>query len=238
MHESHRDRLRERFLSEGLEAFDPHQALELLLFYAIPRHDTNELAHRLISRFGSVAGVLDADPAEIEQFEGLGRRSSILLAMMKPMWRLYRRESARIGPAMDNFKAACDFAADLFAGRTNEAFYVLCLDPGCRLIRAQLLCEGTVNEVSVHPRTVVETVLRSNASQIILMHNHPKGMLDPSPDDVAYTRRLTVACLSIGIDIVDHIIVSGEETYSFAREGRMETIIKEAKPSITGMHPA
>lgn len=238
MHENHRDRLRERFLSEGLDSFDSHQALELLLFYAVPRHDTNELAHRLIQQFGSVSSVLDADPAELEQFEGLGRRSAVLLAMMKPLWRLYRRESARIGPAMDNFKAASDFAADLFTGRTNEAFYVLCLDPGCKLIRAALLCEGTVNEVSVHPRTVMETVLRNNASQIILMHNHPNGMLDPSSDDVAYTRRLAVACLSIGIDIVDHIIVSGDETYSFAREGRMETIMREAKPLVTGMHMA
>lgn len=233
MHENHRDRLRERFLAEGLDSFEPHQALEMLLFYCVPRRDTNELAHRLISRFGSIAGVFDAHALELEQVEGMGRNSAVLLTMMKPLWRLYRQDSSRHGVLMDSCSAACAYAVDLFAGRLNEAFYVLCLDPGCRLIREALLHEGTVNEVSVHPRTVVETAIRNNASQVIFVHNHPKGLVVPSSNDIAYTRRLTVALSTIGINIIDHIIVCGEESYSFAKEGRMDKILREAESKIT-----
>lgn len=233
MHENHRDRLRQRFLDEGLESFEPHQALELLLFYAIPRRDTNELSHRLIGHFGSFSQVLDAHPDDLSAFEGMGKNSAVLLSMMKPLWRMYRQDSSHHGLFIDNYRAASSYAVDLFAGRTNEAFYLLCLDPNCRLIREVMLHEGTVNEVSVHPRTVVETAIRNNASQVIFAHNHPKGMLEPSANDIAYTRRLTVALSTIGIHIIDHIIVSGEETYSFAREGRMEKILREVEIRIT-----
>lgn len=233
MHENHRDRLRDRFIAEGMDSFEPHQALELLLFYAIPRRDTNELAHQLIGHFGSVAGVFDAHSAELAAVDGMGRNSAVLLSMMKPLWRLYRQESSRHGLSMDNFRTACSYAIDLFAGRTNEAFYILCLDPSCRLIREVMLHEGTVNEVSVHPRTVVETAIRNNSSQVIFVHNHPKGLLEPSANDIAYTRRLTVALSTIGINIIDHIIVSGEDTYSFAREGRMDKILREVEIRIT-----
>jgi DNA repair protein RadC len=224
MHENHRERLRERFLSEGLDAFEPHQALELLLFYAVPRRDTNELAHALISRFGSMAGVFDAHVSDLEKVDGIGRNSATLLSMMKPLWRFYRREGAGRGPLLDTCAVACAFAADLFAGRTSEALYLLCLDPGSRLLREILLHEGTVDEVSVHPRNVVEAALRCNASHVILAHNHPYGRPDPSAEDVAFTRGVAAALSAIGIGVSDHIVVCGEETYSFAREGRMEKL--------------
>lgn len=221
MHENHRDRLRARFLSEGLDSFEPHEALELLLYYAIPRRDTNELAHMLIDHFGSIAGVFDAHVTELADIDGMGRNSAVLLCMLKPLWRLYRQNNSKHGSALDSSRAACEFAADLFAGRNNEAFYILCLDPGCRLIRPMLLQEGTVDEVSVHPRTVVEAAIRSNASLIIFVHNHPRGQSTPSAGDIAYTRRLSIALSSIGIGLLDHIIVSEEDAYSFAHEGRM-----------------
>jgi DNA repair protein RadC len=221
MHENHRARLRERFLAEGLDSFEPHQALEMLLFYAVPRRDTNELAHRLIERFGSLAGVLDAHPSELEAVEGMGRNASVLLSMMKPLWRRYRTESAARGAKLEGSQAACGHAADLFAGRVNEAFYLICLGPGSVLLRDVLLQEGTVDEVSVHPRAVVEAALRSNASQVILAHNHPKGSAEPSPEDIAWTGRVCSALSAIGIGVADHIIVGSDEIYSFAREGRI-----------------
>lgn len=233
MHEQHRERLKTRFLSEGLEGFDPHQALELLLFYALPRHDTNPIAHRLIEHFGSFSAVLDADPAELQRMEGLGMSSAVLLAMMKPLWRLYRRDSSQHRVPLDNYRAAGAFCVDLFAGRTKEALYLLCLDPACRLIRDVLLHEGTVNEVAVHPRTVVETALRNNASQVILVHNHPLGQLEPSQNDLVFTRKISMALSVIGIRVADHIIVSGEEAYSFAHEGRMERINREVDVRVT-----
>lgn len=228
MHENHRERLRQRFLSEGLDAFEPHQALELLLFFAVPRRDTNAHAHALISRFGSLAGVFDAHVSDLEKVEGIGRHSAVLISMMKPLWRLYRRESSGRGPLLDTRSASCAFAADLFAGRSSEALYLLCLDTNSRLIRETLLCEGTVEEVSVHPRAVVEAALRSNASRVILAHNHPNGAPGPSAADISFTQRVAAALSAIGIGVADHIVVCGEETYSFAREGRMDAIDKDA----------
>ncbi len=233
MHEQHRERLKVRFLSEGMDSFDPLQALELLLFYALPRRDTNPIAHRLMERYGSFSAVLDADPLDLEKVEGMGPNSALLLAMMKPLWRLYRRDSSQHGMPMDNYRAACAFSIDLFAGRTKEALFMLCLDPSCRLIREVLLHEGTVNEVSVHPRTIVESALRNNASQVILVHNHPLGQLEPSGNDLIFTRKLAIALSAIGISMADHIIVSGEQAYSFAHEGRMERILREVEVRIT-----
>jgi DNA repair protein RadC len=224
MHEDHRERLRRRFLSEGLDGFEPHQALELLLFYAVPRRDTNALAHALISRFGSLAGVFDAHVSDLEKVEGIGRHSAVLISMMKPLWRMYRRESSGRGPLLDTRNAACAYALDLFAGRSAEALYLLCMDANSRLIREVLLREGTVDEVSVHPRSVVEAALRCSASRVILAHNHPNGTPAPSSADISFTQRVAAALSAIGIGVADHIIVSGEETYSFAREGRMEAI--------------
>jgi DNA repair protein RadC len=221
MHENHRERLRERFLKEGLDSFEPHKALELLLFYAVPRRDTNELAHRLLGQFGSISGVFEAHPEELAAIEGVGRNSAVLLSMMAPLLRLYRKSGMAHGPVLDTCLAACAHTADLFAGRMIEAFYLLCLDPGSRLIREVLLQEGTVEEVSVHPRTVVEAALRCNASQVIFAHNHPKGDVNPSAADIACTKKFSEALSAIGITVADHIIVCGELTYSFSKEGRL-----------------
>ena len=227
MHENHRDRLRERFLSEGLDSFQPHEALELLLFYAIPRRDTNELAHRLLQHFGSLDAVFDAHPQELEQVSGMGRNSAVMLAMMAPLWRMYRREGSRSGKPLDNHRAASDYLKDLFAGRTNEALYLLCLDPHCRLIKDVLLLEGTINEVAVHPRTVVEAALRCKATQVIVAHNHPKGKPEPSVHDIDFTRGIALALSTIGIPLIDHIIVSFDEIYSFAHAGRMAHLLSD-----------
>lgn len=229
MHEQHRERLKARFLNEGLDAFDAHQALELLLFYAIPRRDTNPIAHRLIEHYGSLSAVLDADPSELQRIEGMGISSSVLLSMLKPLWRLYRQDSSRHRIPLDTYQTACSFCVDLFAGRIKEALYLLCLDPSCRLIRNILLHEGTISEVAVHPRTVVETALRNQASQVMLVHNHPLGQLEPSQSDILFTRKITMALSAIGIRTADHIIVCGENAYSFAHEGRMERIHHEVE---------
>ena len=227
MHENHRHRLRERFLAEGLEGFEPHQALELLLYYAIPRQDTNALAHLLIERFGSLSAVLDAHPDDLMAVCGVGENAAVLLALMNPLWRLYRQESLAETEMLDNYQDACAYAVSLNAGRVNEAFYLLCLDPNCRLLRHQLIQEGTVDEVMVHPRTIVEAAIRSNASQVILVHNHPKGGLEPSLSDLNYTRRLAFSLQSIGVDVIDHIIVGSEQALSMANEGYLDEILRE-----------
>lgn len=229
IHEDHRARLRQRYLQEGLDGFHPHEALELLLFYAIPRRNTNELAHALLARFGSLNAVLDAHPQELTQVDGMGESAAVLLSLMPKLWRMYRRESSRGQKALSTYSLAGEFAVDLFIGRQREAVMLLTLDSSCRLIRDHVMGEGTVSEVTLHPRTVMETVLRDNASQIILVHNHPGGMMQPSPADLEYTRKIIMALSTIDVAVADHMIVSDQEFFSMAHHGLLSRLQKEVE---------
>lgn len=238
IHEDHRKRMFQRFLRQGLDHFEPHQALEMLLYFAIPRQDTNPLAHRLIRHFGSLSAVLDARPEDLMKVNGVGQHTATLLSMMPQLWRLYRVDRIHSDLALDNAPAAGAFILDLFAGHTREMFYLLCLNNNCHLLQAARLHEGTVNETIVHPRLVVEAALRYNASQVIFAHNHPGGDPTPSDEDIKYTRRVAVALATIGIPVIDHIVVSDDQWYSFSREGKIEEINREVKVRIADQRRA
>lgn len=227
IHEQHRKRMIGRFLSHGLERFEPHQALEMLLYFSIPRKDTNPLAHQLIGHFGSLSAVLDARPEELMKVPGVGTHTAALLSMMPQLWRLYRMDRLHGDITLDSALVTGAYALDLFAGHTRETFYLLCLNNNCQLLQAARLHEGTVNETIVHPRLVVEAALRYNAAQVIFAHNHPGGDPAPSGEDIRYTRRVAVALATIGIPVIDHIVVSDSGWYSFSREGKIEEINRE-----------
>jgi DNA repair protein RadC len=219
LHGGHRDRLRARFLSEGLDAFDDHQLLELILFYAIPRVDTNPIAHRLMNRYGSLAAVLEADPRDIQAVEGVGAQAAVLISMLPQITRRYLGDRARRGrPCLRTAQAAAEYLIPLMAGRSEEVFFVLCLDAQLRLLFPALVSEGTVKEAFVHPRLVVEAVIRHRAAAVILAHNHPGGTAAPSEQDRRLTRELVEALGVIGVQVKDHVIVAGGATYSFACE--------------------
>jgi DNA repair protein RadC len=218
-HKGHRQRVKKRFLTDGLDGFEDHQILELLLFYAIPMKDTNELAHRLIARFGSLAGVLDARPEDLCAVAGISENAGILLALLPALARRYQQQKVRDKTLLNSTARAGEFAKALFTGRLYEAFYVICLDSQNRVNHAALLQEGTINEAPVYPRLIVETALRHQANSIILAHNHPGGSNRPSQADVNVTKNIRAATEAIAIAVVDHIIVAGEEYYSFAENG-------------------
>ncbi|MBF0308851.1 MAG: DNA repair protein RadC [Magnetococcales bacterium] len=214
----HRGRLRERFLREGLEGFPDHQVLELLLFYILPRRDTNRLAHQLIRRFGSLSAVLEADPVDLAGIEGIGRNAAVFLTLFPPLTRRYLHDRAtRDKPALNQPEVTCRFVVPLMLGRTEEVFYVLCLDSRLRLLFPALISHGTVKKALVHPRQVVEAAIRHKASGIILAHNHPSGSVKPSPEDIEFTKRLQQALTVLDIRLLDHIIVAGTETCSMAK---------------------
>ena len=219
IHSGHRDRMKSRFISEGLDGFNQHQILELLLFYAIPRKDTNEIAHRLIKKYGSLSGVFEADPKDIADTPGMGLNSAILLSLVPSLARIYFKDRWGIKPALNSSSKAGEYAISLFAGRSYEVFYVLCLDSQNKVNYAALVHEGTINEAPVYPRLIVETALRHKANSVILAHNHPGGSLKPSSADIEVTRKIVSALRSISIDVVDHIIVSGDRYVSFAEKG-------------------
>ncbi|GAE89976.1 RadC family protein [Acetivibrio straminisolvens] len=219
VHEGHRKRLKERFLKEGLDSFEQHQVLELLLFFSIPRRDTNELAHTLLNRYGSLSGVLEADPKDLAATPGIGENSAILLSLIPHLSRRYLNDKWRDKPELNSSTKAGQYAISLFWGRNYEVFYVICLDAQNRVNYAQLVHEGTINEAPVYPRIIVETALRHKANSVILAHNHPGGTLNPSKADIEATNRIRTALEAISIKVIDHIIVCGGKYVSFAERG-------------------
>jgi DNA repair protein RadC len=220
----HRERLRQRAASEGLDGFDDHQVLELLLFYVIPRADTNPLAHLLIGRFGSLAAVLDADPGDLATVPGIGPNAARFLALIPQVTRRYCHDHAnRSRPELTTSETAATYVAPLMAGRCEEVFYVICLDVRCRVLHAALVSEGTVKSAHVEPRHVVEAALRHRAASVLLAHNHPQGTATPTADDRQLTDLLTETLRPLGIRVVDHLIVAGPRVYSLARGCELRT---------------
>lgn len=215
-HQGHRQRLKARVISEGIDSFEDHQILELLLFYAIPMKDTNALAHRLIGHYGSLAGVFDANPRDLSALVGVTENTALLLSLIPALARRYQQGKLVPKAVLGSTTAAGEYAVSLFTGRLNEVFYVICLDSQNKVNQATLLHEGTINEAPVYPRLIVETALRHQAASIILAHNHPGGSQRPSQADLDVTRRIRQATEAIAIPVVDHIIVAGDGYYSFA----------------------
>lgn len=214
MHEGHRERLKHRFLAEGLDGFEDHQILELLLFYAIPRKDTNEIAHILLNKFGSLSGVLEADPRDLAATPGVGENSAVLLSLIPSLARIYLKDRWGARPTLNSTAAAGQYILALFAGQTYEVFYVICLDAQYQVAYPALVHEGTIDQAPVYPRLIVETALRHKAHSVILAHNHPGGSPTPSPQDIAVTKRIRAALEPISIKVIDHIIAAGERYVS------------------------
>ena len=219
LHQGHRQRVKKRYLNEGLDAFEDHQVLEMLLFYCIPMRDTNELSHKMIREFGSLAGLFEADPRDICKRCKVSENTAILISAIPSLARRYFKSKWGQKPVLNSSTLAGEYAISLFAGRTYEAFFVICLDSQNRVNNAALVHEGTINEAPVYPRIIVETALRHQANCIILAHNHPGGSLHPSREDVEITRRIVTAFNAISIRVVDHIIVGGDKYMSFAERG-------------------
>ncbi len=215
IHSGHRNRLKERYIKDGLTSFEDHQVLELILFYSIARKDTNELAHRLLKKFGSLSGVLDATVEELEEIEGLGRNSATFLNMLPALFKRYTRSQLEKKPVINSTISAGIYAGTLFSGMPYETFFVISLNGMGEVISARKIAEGTIDEVSAYPRKVVEAAVVSKAHSIILAHNHPGGNPEPSQEDIDATIEIRKALELVDIDINDHIVVCGSKFTSF-----------------------
>ncbi len=213
-HEGHRNRMRERFLAGGLEGFAPHEALELLLYYALPRRNVNPLAHRLIRTFGTLDAVLSAAPERLAQVEGVGMHTAVLLSLVAPLVRKANHTRQNERPVVTNYREAREFCLGLFDANADEVFFVVCLDAQGRVLRAVRAFTGTIDETPVYPRTVVRIALENNAHSVVLAHNHPSGVAEPSDGDVATTNVLREALSTVDIQILDHVIVADGEAVS------------------------
>lgn len=223
VHAGHRARIRERFLQQGFEGFSDHEILELLLTYAIPQRDVNPLAHQLIDHFGSLSAVFDAHVSELEKVPGMGRTAATLLCMVPQLTSRYQFSAMGDKPELSTLAKAKQYCKALFVGVHEERFYIICLDHHGRVIHRELAHVGTLDQIMVYPRTVAEIAMRHHARAVMLAHNHPGGILQPSQEDYSTTRVIIQALRGIQIDVVDHLIVSGSGVYSMMRESQEAT---------------
>lgn len=222
IHDDHRKRVRKRFLENGLSGFADHEALELLLYYAIPRKDTNPLAHELIRRFGSLDGVFSAPVELLRQVEGVGENTAVLLRLAPLIAHMANLEQKGRDLILDRTKSTGSYLLELFSRERNEVIYELCLDRKYKLLACKRIGEGSASTVNLDIRKLVENALLSSASYVILSHNHPSGMALPSDDDKAATLRAQMALNTIGVILKDHIIVADGDFVSLLESGFLE----------------
>lgn len=222
IHDGHREKMRKRFENGGLEYFADHEALELLLFYAIPRRDTNPIAHALMERYGSLSAVLNAPLEDLRKVDGIGENAAVLLRLVGQMEPKARLAEADAAQPITSAEAAGRYLLERFYGVRHEEAYQLCIDRKGKLLTCKRLTEGSDSYVEMDVRRIVENALLSSASGVIIAHNHPSGIALPSADDISTTRRVKEALRTISVQLIDHIIVADGDFVSLAQSGYLE----------------
>lgn len=218
-HEGHRGRLRKRFRESGLDDFEPHNVLELLLFYAMPRGDTNPLAHRLMDEFGSLSGVLDASPEELMKVKGVGENVATFLSMIPQVARKYMEDKVEVKNVIEGVTDAGAYIVSRFLGREEENVLLVAIDNRNTIMGSRFISQGDVTSASLSKRKVVEEALHMGATRVILAHNHPKGFAAISMEDAKATISCGDALRAIGIELLDHFIVANDDFVSMAASG-------------------
>lgn len=217
-HGGHRARLRERFLSAPA-VLPGYELLELLLTFAVARRDVKPIAKRLLARFGSVAGVLEAAPHEITAVEGAGTATAVLVRVVKEMSAMAMSERMLSKPFLSSPQAVADYARARIGGLPHEAFMVIYLNVQNEVLSSDVINEGTVDQVAVYPRRILQAALARHAAGIILAHNHPSGYTDPSEEDKRLTETLKSTARALDIRVLDHLVVGRGGYFSFAERG-------------------
>lgn len=221
IHDGHRERLKERFAEYGLDNFSDLNTLELLLFYAIPRRDTNPIAHELLNRFGSLEAVMNASERELMEVPGIGRNAAILMRLVPQIVKKSQVSKASEIRFISNSTDAGKYMLPRFMNEQDEVVYMMCLDSKRSVICCLEMGRGVVNAVDTNIRRIVETALKYKACSVIIAHNHPSGIALPSREDDYFTNRLFKALETIGIRLEDHLIIVGDDFVSLADSGVM-----------------
>lgn len=208
LHDGHRNRLKNRFLNEGLTNFEDHNVLELLLFYSIPRSDTNEIAHELLNKFGSLHGVFEAGMEDLMSINGISRHSAVLIKMIPELFVVYGRDKVRDIQKINSSDDAKQFFIPRFYGKVREEVQIVLLDDKMNIIKWVKIYEGSVNSANVPIRKIVEIAIENRATNVIIAHNHPTGLILPSKDDLRATAKVREALALVDIKLLDHVIVS------------------------------
>ena len=222
IHDGHRDRMRRQLKTSGMDSLSDVQVLEMLLYYAAPRGDTNPTAHALLSRFGTLDSVFSAPESELKKVSGVGDAAAQLIRLVPQVARrCLMSRSAQI-EILDTTSKCGQYLLPYFHGESEEVVYLLCLDAKCKALDCVLIHRGGVNVASIAARKVVKAALDANATSVVLAHNHPSGMAEPSQDDYDSTRAVIGALNVIGVRVIDHLIFAGNSVYSMTQNSQFD----------------
>lgn len=219
VHDGHRQRLKRQFAEHGGESLSDVQFLEMLLYYAIPRSDTNELAHALLDRYVTLRGVLDADVSDLQQIEGIGENASLFLKTVREALRRYVNSPSQEKGFICSSKDAGKYFVPILQYETEEKAYLLCLNGRGGVICCTHVATGTLSSVNVSIRKIVDEAVRRRSAKVVLAHNHPAGFAIPSVEDRMFTQELKKALQLMEIRLMDHIVVADGDYVSFAQSG-------------------
>ena len=217
----HRKRLKQKFLTAGIEAFHEYEVVELLLTCAIPRKDVKPLAKDLLREFGSLKGIVDAEIGDLARISGVGEDSAIVIKFLKELAALYLKQKAKEKPQIACTSELLDYCRTAMGGKKDEEFCVIYLDAQNQIIEFETVQKGVANQAVVYPRQVLESALRKKASALILAHNHPSGHVRPSDADIRLTKTIQDSARMLDILVHDHIIIGENRFFSFREEGLM-----------------
>jgi len=217
--EGHRSRLRTRYRAVGDAGLADHELLELLLTYAIPRRDTKDLAKRLLARFGSMAGVLEADAESLKQVDGIGPAAATLVSLIRPLSIHLVTGKKPAHAVLKSPEAANAFFQAKLKGLVEEEVHVAFVNTKNAVTATERLQRGTVDQSVVYVRQVIERALAYKASGFILAHNHPSGDPTPSAHDQELTQAVKAAAATVGIRFLDHLIIGDAAPFSFKANG-------------------
>ena len=212
-HKDHRTRMKNQFLRAGIDQFEPHQVLELLLFYGIPQKDTNPLAHELIDTFGDLPSVLDASFEDLCRVKGISEHTATLLVLCGQLLSRYYREKAD-KQAFSTIKEVAEFLQAEFLNEKKEKVVLLSLNNRRQFLNCSVVHQGSLTASEVSTREMVEAALRHGATKVVIAHNHPAGYCLPSADDVTTTKTLSGAFQMMDIEVLDHLIFSPDGYFS------------------------
>ena len=206
-HEGHRERMRKQLKISGMDSFSDVQVLELLLYYAYARQDTNPIAHALLHRFGSLSGVLEAPVSELLKVPGVGPSAAELLALIPQLERRHLISRAGTQKILTSTALCGQYLVPFFHGAAEEQVYLLCLDAKCKVLDCILVQSGDVNSAGISVRKVIKAALAANATSVVLAHNHPSGVALPSEEDRQVTQIVKAA-----LDAVDILLAALDNT--------------------------
>ena len=221
-HAGHRQRVIQKYVNHGLDTFSEHEVLEMILYFSIPRRDTNELAHIILNEFGSLENVFNASPEELEKIDGVGKHSAVLLTMFRTV---HEYKNTQLYDKRIYFKNIGDiglFCVKYFSEHVNESSVLLSLDAKCQLKKVTVISKGTVNETAFYPSKIIKSAINTDAAAIVIAHNHPGGTLQPSSADITLTRKLVELCSAVNIELMDHIICNEIFFTSLRERGLLE----------------